>query len=143
MCFWTYALRNTWLDKRLKSAVSKDPSTSDMVNGRKDCWNLNDSNFIILIDPCEGNPVWKSLPYWYGKSYDCYLTHWLLMTSMLFLTEEIYCNIFRSNYLTNEKYFLNFLLHFRNLDSILNIFKIKDDPHDWCIFELTHSEIRG
>ena len=51
------------------------------------------------------------------------LTHWLPMISIVLLTEVIYCNIFRCNYLRNQKYFLNFFLHFLNLDSILNIFK--------------------
>ena len=45
------------------------------------------------------------------------------MTSILFLKEEIYCTIFRSKYLRNEKLFLNFFLHFLNLESILKIFK--------------------
>ena len=37
MYFLIYALRKTWLDKRLKSAVSEDPSTSNTVNGPKHC----------------------------------------------------------------------------------------------------------
>ena len=41
------------------------------------------------------------------------------MTSILFLTEAISCNIFRCNYLRNEKYFL----YFQNSDWILNTFK--------------------
>ena len=45
------------------------------------------------------------------------------MWSIVFLTEAIYCNIFRCNYLRNEKYFLTFFLHFVNLDSILDIFQ--------------------
>ena len=45
------------------------------------------------------------------------------MTSILFWTEAIYCNIFRCLYLRNEKYFLNFILHFITLDTIFNIFK--------------------
>ena len=61
MYFWTYVLPKTWLDNCLKSPVSEDPSTSDMVNGPKHCWNLNDSTFTILIDPCEGNSGGKSL----------------------------------------------------------------------------------
>ena len=61
MYFWMYGHRKTWLDKGLKSPVWEDPSTSDMVNGRKYCWNLNDSTFTIFIDPCEGNSVGKSL----------------------------------------------------------------------------------
>ena len=47
------------------------------------------------------------------------------MTSILFLTEAIYCNIFRCIYLRNEKYFLTFFLHFLNLASTLNIFEKK------------------
>ena len=43
------------------------------------------------------------------------------MTSILFLREAICRNIFRGNYLRNEKLFLNFFLHFLNLDSIFNI----------------------
>ena len=47
------------------------------------------------------------------------------MTNILFLTEAIYCNIFRCIYRRNEKYFLKFFLHFPNLESISNIFKKK------------------
>ena len=47
------------------------------------------------------------------------------MTSILFLKEAIYCNIFRRKYLRNKKYFLNSFLHFVNLDSIFNIFQKK------------------
>ena len=47
------------------------------------------------------------------------------MTSILFLTEAICCKILRCLYLRNEKYFLNFILHYVNLDTIFNIFKKK------------------
>ena len=49
------------------------------------------------------------------------------MTSILFLTEGIYCNIFRCNYLRKEKFFHNFFffLQFRNLNTIFNISKKK------------------
>ena len=47
------------------------------------------------------------------------------MTSILFLTEAIYCNISRFIYLTYEKIFPNFFFIFKNLESILNIFKKK------------------
>ena len=51
------------------------------------------------------------------------LSHWLLMTSSVFFTVAIYCNMFRRNYLRNKKLFLDFFLHFLNLNSILNILK--------------------
>ena len=35
MYFSIYGLQNTWLDKCLKSPVSEDPSTSNMINGLK------------------------------------------------------------------------------------------------------------
>ena len=49
------------------------------------------------------------------------------MKGILFLTEAIYCIIFRSNYIRKEKnfstifffFFFFFFLHFLNLDSIL------------------------
>ena len=47
------------------------------------------------------------------------------MTSILFLTENIWRNQFGSNYVKNEKLFLNYFLHFRNLHEILNIFNKK------------------
>ena len=123
--FLSHGLRKTWLDKRLISPVSEDPSTRNMVNGPKHCWNLNDRTFTVFIDSCERKSGQKILPEWYAKSYDFLLSHWLLMTSILFLTEAIYCNMFRCNYLRNEKPFLHFFVHFLNLYATLNIFKKK------------------
>ena len=37
------------------------------------------------------------------------------MTSIFFLTETIWRNQYGRNYLKNEKLFLKFFLHFRNL----------------------------
>ena len=68
MYFWTYALRNTWLDKCLKSPVSEDHSRSNMVNGPKHSKNLGNCTFTIFIDHCEVNSIWKSLSEWYAKS---------------------------------------------------------------------------
>ena len=50
-----YELRKTWLDKCLKSLVSEDPLTSNVVQGPIHCFNLNDSTFTIFTDDCEGN----------------------------------------------------------------------------------------
>ena len=144
MYFWTYGLPKTPLDKCLKSPVSEEPWTTDMVNGSKHCWKLNDSTFTIFIDPCECNSGRKSLSDLYPKSQDCLLTHWLPMTNVFLLIEAIYCNIFRCNYLRHEKYFLNFFSHFRNLDSILNIFKRRMNliAYVFCNLEAPKSVVR-
>ena len=55
MYFRTYGLGKTWLDKCLKSTLSGDPSTSNMVNGPKHSGNLSDSIFTIFIDTSEQN----------------------------------------------------------------------------------------
>ena len=46
MYFRNYGLQKMWLDQCLKSAISEDPLTSNMVNT---------STFIISIDHSEGN----------------------------------------------------------------------------------------
>ena len=65
------------------------------------------------------------------------------MTSIFFLTENIWRNQFGSNYLKNEKLFLNYFLHSRNLHEILNICKKKDERHSLFICQITHTEKRG
>ena len=44
-----------WLDKCLKSPLSEDPSTSNMVNVRNHFSSLHHMVFIIFIDPCQEN----------------------------------------------------------------------------------------
>ena len=55
MYFPNYGFRKTLLDKCLKSHVSEDLSTSNMVNGIKHSRSLNDTTFTIFIDHCESN----------------------------------------------------------------------------------------
>ena len=135
--FFKLLTSKTWLDE-YKSPVSEDRSTSNIVNVPKHCWNLYHSTFIIFIFHWKGNSLRKSLSYWYTKSWDCLLTHWLQMKSILFLIEKIQPYQFRCNYLRNKKFFLNFLLHFPNLDEILNILKkrmiLTDFLFSKCIF---------
>ena len=70
-------------------------------------------------------------------------THSPPMTTILFLIGRIYSSIFRCKYLRNKKRFPNYFVDFKNLDLIFNIFKKKDDPHRWFVFEPTHFEKRG
>ena len=55
MYFRNYGPRKTWLGKCLKSPVLEEPLTSNVINGPKHCFNLNDSTFTKFIDHCEGN----------------------------------------------------------------------------------------
>ena len=102
--FLKFRLRKTWLDKCVKSPVSEDPSTSNMVNGLKDCSKLNDSTFTIFIDTCAANSGLKSLSEWYAKAQDCLLTHSLPIKSIVLLRNwkiirphHDYCDILYDN----------------------------------------------
>ena len=55
MYFQHYGLRKTWLDKCLKSLVSEDPLTRNVVKGPIHCFILNDTTFTIFTDDYEGN----------------------------------------------------------------------------------------
>ena len=68
MYIWTYGLRKMSSNKYLKSLVWEDPSTSNMVNAPKNCWNLIESAFTIFTGHCEDNSVGKCLSEWYAKS---------------------------------------------------------------------------
>ena len=106
----------TLSNKCLKSHVSEDNSTCNMVNVPKLCSNLHQGTFTIFIDHCQGNWVGKILSYWHAKSWDCSLTHWLPMKSILFFIGTIQGYEFRWNFLKNKKVFLIFLVPFWNLD---------------------------
>ena len=125
MYFRNYAPLKTWLDKCLKSPVSEDPTTTNMVNVPKHCRNLHHRPFIIFINHCQVNWVGKSLSYWHAKSWYCLLTHWLPMESVLFFIEKIWRYQFRCNYLRNKIHFLIFLLDFWNLYETSKIFNRK------------------
>ena len=61
MYFRNYGLRKMSLDNCLKRPVSENPSTSNMVNVLKSCWNLNDNTFTIIFDNCDNKRVGNSL----------------------------------------------------------------------------------
>ena len=61
MYFRNYGLRKKCLAKFLKTPVSDQTSTSNIVNGAEHALIRNDSTFTRFIDHCEGNCVRKTL----------------------------------------------------------------------------------
>ena len=141
MYFQNYRLRKLWLGKCLKSPVSEDPSKNSMVIESEIYRNLYHSTFSLFIDQCEGNWGGKGFSSKCAKSSNCFLTHWLPVTSFLFLIGRNECIQFRWNYLKNKKLLQSIFLHFWNVDKSLNPLK-KVNPDSWCIFEITDSENR-
>ena len=136
----------TWSDKCLKSPVSDDPLTSNMVNVQKRSWNQHHSIFSIFIDHRQVNWVPKSLSSIHVKSWDCFLTHWLTMKSILFLIETIERYQFRCNYLRKKTFpqfftaFLKCILNFKYfeqkmtlIDSVFPILRTQKTWSDKCL----------
>ena len=120
----------TWLDKCLKSPVSEDPSTSNMVNVRKHYWNLHHSTFIIFLRHWPGNFVRKSLSYYWSLATKLCSKKSLLLTCQILglLVKTLAANekylVLNGENLTipiqvilseKKNFFLNFLLHFWNI----------------------------
>ena len=53
--------RTVWLDKKLKSRVSEDPSTDNKETGSRHCSNLNDGTFKKFINHCKTSCIEKGL----------------------------------------------------------------------------------
>ena len=70
--------------------------------------------------------IQKYLPYWSLKSYGCFLTHWLPMTSILFKVVRICSSLIKCNYLKNGKKFSAFRLPVLKSSSNFKHFQKKD-----------------
>ena len=55
MYFRTYRLSQTWCNHSLKNAISKHPSTLNILKGPKNLLHLHESTFIIFSISLRGN----------------------------------------------------------------------------------------
>ena len=130
----------TWLDNCLKSHVSEDPSTSNMVNVPKHCWNLHHRQISIFIDHCQNQLSWKK-----SLLLTCKILGLLVNT---LATDEKYPVLNRENLTIpiqmqlsqKQKTFSEFFAAFLKFRVNFEYFEKKDDPHRFFIFEVTDSE---
>ena len=123
----------TWSDKCLKSRVSEDPSTSNMVNLPVHCWNQHHRTFSILIDHCQVNWVGKSLSYWHAKSWDADQKYPVLNRKKFNDTSS-------DAIMSETKTFSQFFTAFLKCRLNSKYFQKEDDPHRFSISEITDSE---
>ena len=107
--FFNLRTLKAWSDKCLKSPVLEDPSISNIVNMPKHCWNQHQRTFSILIDHCQVNWVGKNLSYWHVKSWAADQMYPVLNRDNLVMPIQMQLS-------QKKKHFLNFLLHFWNVD---------------------------
>ena len=87
----------------------------------KSTWEHFDQIFWSLWEEL----IWQIFPLLKFDILRYFVTHWLLMTSVLFGIVKMCRSLLKGNYLKNEKLLLNVLFLLWNLPQILNIFKKK------------------
>ena len=99
--------------------------TIKILKGAKLLEKKHESTFLIFFHHSERTWFAKYLNQLYVKSWECFVTQWLPMTTILFRIVIIYCPWFKCKYLKNEKLFIVFSFHFSNLHQVLNILREK------------------
>ena len=81
--YWNYRLEKAELLKCPKNHISGQLWRANMLKGPKHCLNPHGSSFVIFFDHSEKRSAPKTLFSKYLKPWDCLLTYWHLMTSIL------------------------------------------------------------
>ena len=141
MYFWNYGLQKMCLNKCLKNPVSQDTLESSMVNGNKECWNLDGTTFSIVIDDCEGNWVGKKSLLLICKVLKLFVNALTARDKSSLcnrddLTQPIHMQLSKKEETLSQFFFFAFMKSTINFQR----FPKKEDPHSWCIPEITNSE---
>ena len=107
---WYYCIRKRFLLKRLKGLASTHYSVINVLRGSKQCWREHGTTIFLFFHEFEKNWVGKSLPYSHLKCSECFLTRWLVMTSIPVANCRFSNNKFKCLYLKKEKLFVDFFL---------------------------------
>ena len=102
----------------------------------KSPWEHFHPNFSLLI---QDKLSWQKGPESDWKSEDCFSTPWWSITCILVIIKRNSRNKFTRNSQKNEKSFLQFLLHFWNLDEIFIYLENKDQLDSVNISEVMDS----
>ena len=134
MYFWIYGLRKTLLDKCLKSPLSERTETLFKAK-RQHLYHI----------------------YWsLSRQFSLQKCLWVICKILgifvhPFSADNKYCFLNRANFLQHfqmqlsekRKIFSEFFFAVCKSRFNFEHFQKKDDPHSWCIFELTDCEKRG
>ena len=93
------------LFKCTRGLVCENSLAVNVLTSRKNSWNLEKSTFIPPFLHSQLNWVTKNHFPSDLKFYDCLITRWMEIASILLVIERIYRYQFKSNYLKNERVF--------------------------------------
>ena len=111
-----------------------------MVNRPKYFWNLHHSTFIIFIDHCQGNWVWKILSLLTWQNLGLLVNTLAANDKYPVLYRDTLMILIQMQLSQKQRKFSQYFTAF--LKSTLNFeyFEQKDDRHRFCISDITDSE---
>ena len=119
--------RSYWIQKMCllecpKAPVSEHPFVVNLLKVLKHSWSLHKSTFMLTFHSCQTK--WEMYHAFRLdlKRDDRLITRWRPITCILLVKDTNPSSKFQPNYVQNHKYFLQFLLHFWNLNKISSIF---------------------
>ena len=135
--FGNYWLRKTCLEHSLKSTISEDSLTVNMLKRPKLLQKDHESTFIIFFHHYQRTWFGKYLPQLYAKSWGCFLTHCLPNDKY----PVRYCHNLLSpiqmQLSEKRKTVSSFFFLFLHFTSNFKHFEKRDDHHSYFIFEIT------
>ena len=102
-----------------------DPSTSNMVNGPKECWNLDNSTFIIFIDHCERKWSCKKSLFVVCKILGLFVNTLTIDDKYSLLNRDNLKELIQMQLPKKQKPFCRFFASFLNFTSIFEHFEKK------------------
>ena len=136
MYFRYYRLQKTLPNKCLKSPVSEDSLTSNMLSRTKHCWNLNDITFRRLLISMKTIKSGKSLLVMckvlklFGKAFTGHDEYSFLNRDNLTQPNEMQLSQKQKDFYQIFSWFSEFYIKFCT-------FSEKEDSHSWWISEIT------
>ena len=137
MYFLTYGLRKTSLDKSLKSAVSEDPSTSNMRNGpthyftAQHLYHIYWSLWRLFIWKKSLLVIWKFLGR-FLNTLDANDKYSVLIRHNL--SQHLQMQLSQKEKAFSVLFFFFFFFSFWKSKFNFKYFQKKDHRHSWCIF---------
>ena len=143
MYFGNYGFRKTLLDKCLKSRVSEDSSTSNMVNGIKQCWNLKWHHFCHIFWALCWQLISKNSLIVIGKISGLFFNTLTAGQKYSLLNRDNLAPPTQMQLSLKAKTFSQFFSAFSKWRLKVEDFRKKDEAHSRCILEVTESENSG
>ena len=142
MCFWNYTLQNMQLTKSLKSPVSEDLLTSNMVNGTKTLFKSEWHHLYHIYWLLWRQLSWKKALIVICKTLGYFFNPLNVGHIYSLLNRDNLTQSIQMQLPLTKKSVSQFVSSFLKSRLNFEFFQKKGDPHTWRISEITDPEKR-